>query len=138
MFVPGDAQLDDDVLLATGRCGRRSLGVLLLLVYDRLPLWAFHVVRCSAPRSRPPPPTAGARSRAYGPLPYVWVTLFVFYFFTPPAALVHLALMAAGVRAGARLEESPDENPLDGWIATVATLLVTGSSSRSCATGSRT
>ena len=62
---------------------------------------------------------------AYGPLPYVWVTLFVFYFFSRPAALVHVALMAAGY-ALALVEESPSEDPLDGWIATVATLLVTG------------
>ena len=51
---------------------------------------------------------------------------FVFYFFSRAAALVHLALIAAGVRARARGARTPAENPLDGWIATVATLLVTG------------
>ncbi|HYN92034.1 MAG TPA: diguanylate cyclase, partial [Thermoleophilaceae bacterium] len=50
---------------------------------------------------------------------------FVFYFFSRAAALVHLAIMAAAY-ALALVEESPPENPLDGWLATVATLLLAG------------
>jgi diguanylate cyclase (GGDEF)-like protein/putative nucleotidyltransferase with HDIG domain len=62
---------------------------------------------------------------AYGPLLYVWVTMFAFYVFNRGAALVHLALMAAAYAAVLVLED-PAENPLDGWIATVGTLLGTG------------
>ena len=51
--------------------------------------------------------------------------MFAFYVFSRGAALVHLALMAAGYALALVLED-PAENPLDGWIATVGTLLGTG------------
>ena len=51
--------------------------------------------------------------------------MFAFYFFSRGAALVHLALMAAGY-ALALVARGPGENPLDGWIATVGTLARTG------------
>ena len=124
VLVPGDAELDDDVLLATAAAAG-VLGVLLVLVYDRLPFWAFHGVALLGTALSTTAAYGWGSESAYGPLPYVWVTLFVFYFFTRSAALVHLAIMAAGY-ALALVEESPSENPLDGWIATVATLLVTG------------
>ena len=124
VLVPGDAELDDDVLLATAAAAG-VLGVLLVLVYDRLPFWAFHGVALLGTALSTTAAYGWGSESAYGPLPYVWLTLFVFYFFTRSAALVHLAIMAAGY-ALALVEESPSENPLDGWIATVATLLVTG------------
>ena len=43
MLVPGEAQLDDDVLLATAAAAG-LLGALLLIAHDRLPLAGFHVV----------------------------------------------------------------------------------------------
>jgi diguanylate cyclase (GGDEF)-like protein len=124
VLVPGDAQLDDDVLLATAAAAG-LLGAFLLLVYDRLPSWAFHGVAVLGTAMSTTAAYGWGSESAYGPLPYIWVTLFVFYFFSRSAALVHLALMAAGY-ALALVEESPSENPLDGWIATVGTLLVTG------------
>jgi diguanylate cyclase (GGDEF)-like protein len=124
VLLPGDAQLDDDVLLGTAAAAG-LLAVLLVLVYDRLPFWAFHGVAVFGTALSSTAAYGWGSESAYGPLPYVWVTLFVFYFFSRSAALVHLALMAAGY-ALALVEESPPESPLDGWIATVATLLVTG------------
>ena len=123
-LVPGDAERDDDLLLGTAAAAG-LLGVLLLLVYDRLPFWAFHGVALVGTALSTAAAYGWGSESAYGPLPYVWVTLFVFYFFSRSAALVHLAIMAAAY-ALALVEESPNENPLDGWIATVATLLVTG------------
>jgi diguanylate cyclase (GGDEF)-like protein len=124
VLVPGDAQLDDDILLGTAAAAA-LLGAAMVVVYDRLPFWAFHVVALLGTALSTSAAYGWGTESAYGPLPYVWVTLFVFYFFTRSAALVHLAIMAAGY-ALALVEESPSENPLDGWIATVATLLVTG------------
>src|SRR5688572_18724177 len=43
VFVPGDAQLDDDVLIAAASAAA-ILGALLLIVYDRIPNWAFHPI----------------------------------------------------------------------------------------------
>jgi diguanylate cyclase (GGDEF)-like protein/putative nucleotidyltransferase with HDIG domain len=53
------------------------------------------------------------------------VAFFAFYFFSFPAALVHLALVAAGFAV--QLAAQPlDYTPVAGWIATVATLLLAG------------
>jgi diguanylate cyclase (GGDEF)-like protein len=124
VLVPGDAQFDDDVLLATA-AGAAVLGALLLLVYSHIPAWAFHFVALVGTALSTTAAYGWGSESAFGPLPYVWVTLFAFYFFSRGAALVHLALIAAGYALALVLEE-PVANPLDGWVATVVTLLVTG------------
>jgi diguanylate cyclase (GGDEF)-like protein len=123
-FVPGESQLDDDVLLATA-AGAALISAALLLLNGRLPGWAFHPVAAVGTALSSAAAYGWGTESAYGPLPYVWVTLFAFYFFGRGAALVHLALMAAGYALALDLED-PAENPLDGWVATVGTLLVTG------------
>ena len=124
VFVPGEAQFDDEILLATA-AGAALLGALLLLAYDRTPAWAFHVAVVLGIALSTAGTYGWGSESAYGPLPYVWVTLFAFHFFSRGAALVHLALIAAGYALALGLE-NPADNPLDGWVATVATLLVTG------------
>jgi hypothetical protein len=105
VLVPGDAELDDHVLLATAAAAG-LLGAAVILVYDRLPFWAFHAVALLGTALSTTAAYGWGSESAYGPLPYVWVTLFVFYFFTRSAALVHLAIMAAGY-ALALVQESP-------------------------------
>ena len=124
VFVPGDAQFDDDVLLAAAS-GAALLGAVLLIVYDRLPRWAFHPIVFLGTAISTAAAYGWGSESAYGPLPFVWVTLLAFYFFSRGPALVHLALMAAGYALALGLED-PSESPLDGWVATVVTLLVTG------------
>jgi diguanylate cyclase (GGDEF)-like protein len=124
VLVPGDGQLHDNILVATAAAAA-VLAVLVLLAYERIPLWGFHVVALLDTALFTAAAYGWGSMSSYGPLPYVWVTGFVFYFFSRPAALVHLSIIAAGY-ALALAQESPPENPLDGWIATVATLLVTG------------
>jgi diguanylate cyclase (GGDEF)-like protein len=123
-LVPGNSELDDNVLLATAAAAA-SLGALMLLVYDRLPFRGFHAVALIGTALATATAYGLGSMSAYGPLPYVWVTLFVFYFFNRPVALVHLAIMGAAY-AMVLVQDSPPENPLDGWIATVFALLVTG------------
>src|SRR5215210_478375 len=124
VLVPGDGQLHDDILLAAAAAGG-VLTVFLLLGYDRLPMWSFHVVALLDTALFTAVAYGWGSMSAYGPLPYLWITGYVFYFFTRSAALVHLSIIATGY-ALALAQESPTDNPLDGWIATVATLLVTG------------
>ena len=124
VVVPGGGQLDDGILLATAAAAG-ALGVALLVAYDRIPVWGFHVVALLDTALFTAAAYGWGSMSSYGPLPYVWVTGFVFYFFSRSAALVHLSIIAAAYALALALE-SPSENPLDGWIATVATLLVTG------------
>jgi two-component system cell cycle response regulator len=123
-FIPGDAQFDDDVLLAAAAASA-ILGAFLLVVFDDIPAVGFHPIVAAGTAIATAAAYGWGTESAYGPMPYVWVTLFAFYFFTRGAALVHLALIAAAYALALVLED-PVENPLDGWVATVATLLVVG------------
>jgi diguanylate cyclase (GGDEF)-like protein len=123
-FLPGEAQFDDDVLLVAGAASA-LLGAGLLLAYDNIPTVAYHPLMVLGTAIATAATYGWGTESAYGPLPYVWVTVFAFYFFTRGSALVHLALMAIAYAIALVLED-PVENPLDGWVATVGTLLVAG------------
>jgi diguanylate cyclase (GGDEF)-like protein len=123
-FVPGEAQLDDDVLLVAAAASA-LLGAGLLIAFDSIPALAFHPIVALGTAIATAAAYGWGTAAAYGPLAYVWVTLFAFYFFSRGAALVHLALIAAAYAIALVLED-PVENPLDGWVATVATLLIAG------------
>jgi diguanylate cyclase (GGDEF)-like protein len=124
VLVPGEAQLDDDVLLVTAASAAMA-GTLLAVVNERVPRWTYHPIGVIGTAVSTAAAYGWGSGTAYGPLLYVWVTMFAFYVFTRGAALVHLALMAAAYALALVLED-PSENPLDGWIATVVTLLGTG------------
>jgi len=122
--VPGDAQLDDGVLAATA--GAAALvSAFLLLANERVPQWMYHPIGVVGTAIATAATYGWGTESAYGPLLYVWVTMFAFYVFSRGAALVHLALMAAAY-AFALVLEDPAESPLDSWVATVGTLLGTG------------
>jgi diguanylate cyclase (GGDEF)-like protein len=123
-LVPGDAQYDDDVLLATAAAAA-LVGALLAVANERVPVWTHHPIGVLGTAISTAAAYGWGTGSAFGPLLYVWVTMFAFYVFTRGAALVHLALMAAAYALALVLED-PAENPLDGWIATVGTLLGTG------------
>jgi len=102
-----------------------GIAVLALVGFDRLPIWVFHagVVVSSAAATLA---IHGWGAHApFGPLPYLWVTLYAFYFFTLPAALVHIAVLGAmfGVELGTR---DLDYTPISEWLATIASLTTAG------------
>jgi diguanylate cyclase (GGDEF)-like protein len=122
--VPGDAQHDDDVLLLTAVVAA-IVCAFLLVANERVPVWTYHPIGVIGTVVATGAAYGWGTESAYGPLLYVWVTMFAFYVFSSGTALVHLALMAAAY-AGVLVLEDPAENPLDSWIATVLTLLGTG------------
>ena len=123
-LLPGDAELDDGVLLATAGVGA-VVAASLFIANERVPEWTYHPIGVLGTAVATGAAYGWGTRSAYGPLLYVWVTMFAFYVFSRGAALVHLALMAAAYAAVLAIED-PAENPLDGWIATVGTLLGTG------------
>ena len=124
VYLPGEMQLDDDVLLAAAAVGA-ALCVFLLVANERVPRWTYHPIGVVGTAISTAAAYGWGSGSAYGPLLYVWVTIFAFYVFTRGAALLHLALMAAAYALALVLED-PAESPLDGWIATVITLFGTG------------
>jgi diguanylate cyclase (GGDEF)-like protein/putative nucleotidyltransferase with HDIG domain len=124
VLVPGDAQRDDGVLIGTAAAAA-LVAAFLLIGNERVPPWTYHPIGVIGTGVSSAAAYGWGSETAYGPLLYVWVTMFAFYVFNRGAALVHLALMAAAYAVVLVLED-PAENPLDGWIATVGTLLGTG------------
>ena len=122
--VPGDPDVDESLLAATAAATAGGVGLVAVL-FDRLPLWAFHLLSAAGTVAASLAVYAWGAESLLGPLPYLWVTAYVFYFFPLRAALVHLALVAAAF-AGVIAAEDPDYTPVAGWLAVVGTLLVTG------------
>jgi diguanylate cyclase (GGDEF)-like protein/putative nucleotidyltransferase with HDIG domain len=124
-LISDSPTLDEGLMLAVA--GASAAGaVTLLLVFDRMPMWGFHIAAAVATVVATLNIYAWGVSSTYGPLPYLWVALFVFYFMPYPAALGHLAWIAIAY-AVALAAEDADHTLIDGWIATVVTLFVAGS-----------
>jgi diguanylate cyclase (GGDEF)-like protein/putative nucleotidyltransferase with HDIG domain len=121
-LVLPDTSVNDGTLLLAVSVASLGASLTLSVVYDRMPLPGFHVAVAAGSAAASIAMYAWGPASSYGPLPYVWVMLFAFYFFTLPAALVHLGLAVTGY-AMALVAESPPGGHLDGWLATTGTLL---------------
>jgi diguanylate cyclase (GGDEF)-like protein/putative nucleotidyltransferase with HDIG domain len=124
LVTPHSPTLDDGLLAAVGGAAALS-GVALLLLQRRLPRWSYHLVTAVGTVVSTLAIYAWAQDTTYGPLPYLWVAFFAFYFFGFPAALAHLALIS-GAFAVELAVQPLDYTPLAGWIATTLTLLLAG------------
>lgn len=111
--------------VAVATAGAAVLALVALVGFDRLPQWAFHAGTVAATAIATLAIHSWGDQGPYGPLPYLWVTIYVFYFFSLPVALVHMALLGAmfGVDLGLR---DLDYTPVTDWIATVGTLTTAG------------
>ncbi|HEV2874805.1 MAG TPA: diguanylate cyclase [Thermoleophilaceae bacterium] len=124
-LVLPDTSVDDRTLLLAVSTASLAASLTLSVVYDRMPVPGFHVAVVAGSVAATAAVYAWGPASSYGPLPYVWVMLFAFYFFTLPAALVHLSVAMTGY-ALALAAESPPGSHLDGWLATTGTLLAGG------------
>jgi diguanylate cyclase (GGDEF)-like protein/putative nucleotidyltransferase with HDIG domain len=124
VLVP-DTAVEHEVLLAATAGGAAVLALLLVGIYDRLPGWGFQLAVVAGTALATAGVYAWGTESSYAPLPYLWVALFAFYFFPLRAALAHTVLIAAGYALALGLEDSA-KTPVDGWIATVGTLLLAG------------
>jgi len=111
--------------VVTVTAGAALLASVALLAFDRIPVWGFHVGIVVATVLATLSIHSWGEYAPYGPLPYLWVTIYAFYFFSLPAALVHMALLAAmfGVELGTR---DLDYVPVTDWVATIGTLTTAG------------
>src|SRR5947208_2913 len=122
--VPNTAVNDEGLLAATGAASL-VMAALLLIAYDQLPMAGFHAAAAIGIAIASVAVYAWGIQSAYPPLPYVWDALGVLYFFPLRPALAHLTFLGVGY-AVALAAENPSGSVVDGWIATVGTLLVTG------------
>jgi diguanylate cyclase (GGDEF)-like protein/putative nucleotidyltransferase with HDIG domain len=120
-----DTPVNDRSLLLAVSIGSLAVGALLMALRDRMPPAGFHVAVALASGAASVAVYAWGWESSYAPLPYVWIVLFAFYFFALPAALLHLAIAAAGYGV-ALIAQSPPDTHFDGWFATTGTLLAGG------------
>jgi diguanylate cyclase (GGDEF)-like protein/putative nucleotidyltransferase with HDIG domain len=120
-----DTSVDEPALLLAVAIASLAAALTLIVVYDRMPLLGFQIAAVGGSLAVSLAVYAWGHASSYGPLPYAWVVLFVFYFFSLPAALVHLGLAMTGY-ALALAAESPPGSHVDGWLATTGTLLAAG------------
>jgi len=124
-LTPPQAPMLDAVGLLAAAVAAALLGAVALIGFDRLPRWIFHAGTVAGAAIATLAIDSWGADGTYGPLPYLWVTIYAFYFFTLPAALVHMALLAAmfGVGLGYR---DLDYTPVAEWAATITTLTAAG------------
>ena len=122
--LPHGPEMDEAGLLGA-TAAVAALGVVALVGFDRLPLWAFHAGTLIATVIATAAIHSWGETDPYGPLPYLWITIYAFYFFSLPAALVHMAVVGAlfGVELGLR---DIGYTPVSDWVASIGTLTTAG------------
>jgi diguanylate cyclase (GGDEF)-like protein len=120
-----DATVNDEALLVVVAGVAAAAALALFVLFDRVPPWGFQLMLAGGTVIASVAAYAWGSASAYQPLPYMWITLFAFYFFSLRSALAHMTLIGGGY-AIALAAESPPGDPLDGWLATLGTLLLSG------------
>jgi diguanylate cyclase (GGDEF)-like protein/putative nucleotidyltransferase with HDIG domain len=124
-LVLPDTSVEHRALLLAVAIASLAVALMLSVVNDRVTLPGFQVVVAAGSAAASLAIYAWGHTSSYGPLPYLWITLFAFYFFTRRAAVVQLVLAMTGY-GFALAAESPPGTHLDGWLATGGTLLAGG------------
>ncbi len=124
VVLPHSARMNTgEILLAVA--GAVPLAAAAAIGFARLPLWVFHFGALWASIITTVAIHGWGADASYGPLPYLWVTIYVFYFFSLPAAFLHMAVI--GVLFGVELDTRDlDHVPLADWTATMGTLISAG------------
>lgn len=124
LVVPHGDEVDEPglagVVVATA-----AMGVLTLLRFDRLPRWFFHLGTLAASAVATAAIHFWGVGTGYGPLPYLFVTLYAFFFFERRWALLHMAAIG-GLFALELGAEDSVTMPIGSWVATLATLISAG------------
>ena len=120
-----DAAVHDKDLLVIVSVLAAALALALVATGDRMPVAGFHLVALLGTALASAAVYAWGTGHAYPPLPFLWVTIFVFYFFRLRPAMVHMALIAAGYAIVLWVEDT-GRTQVDGWLAAVGTLAIGG------------
>jgi diguanylate cyclase (GGDEF)-like protein/putative nucleotidyltransferase with HDIG domain len=118
--LPHDPSMDE-LGLALTALGAAGLAAVAVVGYDRLPGWAFHAGCAFASVLATAAIHFWDTGSAYGPLPYLWPTVFAAYYLPRAGAAVQLALI--GILFAAELiARDPGYAPVADWAATMGTL----------------
>jgi diguanylate cyclase (GGDEF)-like protein len=99
-------------------------GVVVLIVFRRMPAWTFHVVLLVGMALITRAVYYSGQGVSYYGVWYVWVALFAFSFFRRSEAALHVA--AVGVAYAAVLAVRHEPIAQARWVTTIASLLIAG------------
>ena len=99
-------------------------GALLFVIGARWPAWAFHVTLALGSLLIVRAVLESGDSNSFYAVWFVWVGLYAFYFFSRPAAAMHVG-WASALYAVVLIVKTP-ESPIARWLTTVATLVIAG------------
>jgi diguanylate cyclase (GGDEF)-like protein len=124
-LVPPTGADTDPLALGLAIAISAAVALLAIVGFDRLPIWVFHAGVVASTAAATLAIHGWGDQAPFGPLPYLWVTLYAFYFFSLPAALIHIAVV--GVMFGIELGLSDiGYTPVSEWVATIASLTTAG------------
>jgi diguanylate cyclase (GGDEF)-like protein len=99
-------------------------GVIVLVVFRRMPAWAFHVALVAGTALITRAVYYSGQGVSYYGIWYLWVALFVFSFFRRTQATVHIALVGLAYAILLAVRHEPVAQ--GRWVTTVASLLIAG------------
>jgi diguanylate cyclase (GGDEF)-like protein len=99
-------------------------GVVVLLVFKRLPAWTFHIALLVGTALITRAVYYSGDGVSYYGIWYLWVALFGFSFFTRSRATFHVAVVGAAYAAVLAVRHEPVAQ--GRWVTTIASLVIAG------------
>ena len=122
--LPHSPALDERGMAALASAAA-GLALVAVVGYDHLPQWFFHIGVLAASAIATGAIEFWGDGAEATPLPYLWPTLYVFYFFSVRSALAHTT--ALGIMFAALLVvRDPGYVPVAAWATTMVTLTIGG------------
>lgn len=124
LVLPHNTSLDETGLAGCGVLSA-AIAALGITAYDALPRWTFHALVAAGSLIATAAIHYWGEGSLYGPMPYLWPTVYAFWFFTKRAAFAQATFI--GILFAAELaDRDPSYTPVAEWAATIATLVVIG------------
>jgi PAS domain S-box-containing protein len=122
LALPHDAAVQEGPLYALAAAAV-TIGLLVLWRADSVPAWAMHLALAAGSV------LVAASNYFVGPsglylVIFVWTGLYAFYFYRPPVALVHLAVLGIAYAVVLVVQDPP--SPVVRWVLAIATPGITG------------
>ena len=122
--LPHVETVDESGLLLTGALAA-AVALLALVAYDAIPRWGFQVVVAGASVLATGAIHYAGPDSLYGSAPYLWPTVYAFWFFSRRAALAQAALIGF-LYALELADRDLAHTPVAEWTVVIGTLLLVG------------
>ena len=124
MALPHIATVDESGLLLAGALAA-AIALLAIVAYDAIPRWTFQALVAGASVVATGAIHFAGAGSLYGPTPYLWPTVYAFWFFSRRAAFAQAALIGF-LYALELADRDLGHTPVAEWAVAIGTLLLVG------------